>query len=155
MTTPEPQPAAPPPSPPFQFTLRTLLLLFVVLGSSLDVFGAWGILVFAVVVGLAILVHQAESYAPLRYLILTVIGLALVILLMPRFSPNAIERAGYRTAHCGVKLKCIAEALQQYHKDHGSYPPAYIADKTGKPMHSCARSCCLISNTAPCTGPTT
>ena len=48
MTSIEPQPAAPPPSPRFQFTLRTLLLLFVVLGSSLAVFGAWGIVVFVV-----------------------------------------------------------------------------------------------------------
>ena len=49
----EPQPAPPPPRPPFQFSLRTLLLLFVVLGSSLAVFGAWGIVVFGLVVGLA------------------------------------------------------------------------------------------------------
>ncbi len=34
----EPQSALPPPRPPFQFTLRTLLLLFVVLGLSLAVF---------------------------------------------------------------------------------------------------------------------
>ena len=42
----EPQPTPPPPGPPFQFSLRRLLLLFVVLGSSLAVFGAWGIVVF-------------------------------------------------------------------------------------------------------------
>ena len=52
MTTPEPQPDAPPPQ--FQFTLRTLLLLFVVLGSSLAVFRAWGIVVFGLVVELAV-----------------------------------------------------------------------------------------------------
>ena len=46
MSEPETQPATPPPSPPFQFSLRTLLLLFVVLGSSLGVFGAWGVVVF-------------------------------------------------------------------------------------------------------------
>ena len=48
----EPQTTSLPPPPRFQFTLRTLLLLFMVLGSSLGVFGAWGIVVFAVVVGL-------------------------------------------------------------------------------------------------------
>ena len=69
MTEPEPQPAAPPPSPPFQFSLRTLLLLFVVLGSSLAVFGAWGIVVFGLVVGLAIYVHQAESLSSLMHLV--------------------------------------------------------------------------------------
>ena len=46
MTDPAPQPAVQPPRPPFQFTLRTLLLLFVVLGSSLAVFGVWGIVGF-------------------------------------------------------------------------------------------------------------
>jgi hypothetical protein len=41
MTSIEPQPSTPPPSPPIQFSLRMLLLLCVVLGSSLAVFGAW------------------------------------------------------------------------------------------------------------------
>jgi len=54
VTSIEPQPTSPPPRPRFQFGLRTLLLLFVVLGSSLVVFGAWGVVVFGVVVGLAI-----------------------------------------------------------------------------------------------------
>ena len=54
MTAVEPQPTVPPPSPLFQFSLRTLLLLFVVLGSSMAVFGAWGIVVFLVVVVLGI-----------------------------------------------------------------------------------------------------
>ena len=30
----------------------------------------------------------------------------------------------------------IGFALQCYHQDHGSFPPAYITDKAGKPMHS-------------------
>ena len=61
MSITEPQPAEPKPGRrPFQFTLRTLLLLFVVLGSSLAVFGAWGIAVFGLVVGLAIYVHEVE-----------------------------------------------------------------------------------------------
>ena len=53
MTAPESQPAAPLPRPPFQFRLRTLLLLCVVLGSSLAVFGVGGILVFILVLLLA------------------------------------------------------------------------------------------------------
>jgi len=52
MREPELQPVVPPELPPFQFSLRTLLLLFVVLGSSLAVFGAWGIVVLALTVGL-------------------------------------------------------------------------------------------------------
>ena len=62
MTTPEPQSAAPEiERPKFQFTLRTLLLLFVVLGSSLGVYGAWGIVVFGLVVGLTVCMNHLES----------------------------------------------------------------------------------------------
>ena len=74
MTEPEPHPSPPPP-PPFQFILRTLLLLFVVLGSSLAVFGAWGIVVFGLVVGLAIYLHQVESLWSMTQLALVVLCL--------------------------------------------------------------------------------
>ena len=60
MTDPEPHPTPLPPCPPFQFTLRTLLLLFVVLGSSLAVFGAWGLAVFGLVVGLAVYLRRNQ-----------------------------------------------------------------------------------------------
>lgn len=33
-------------------------------------------------------------------------------------------------------LEKIAAALNQYHDDHGSFPPAYFADEAGKPAHS-------------------
>ena len=66
----EPQPTSLPPTPPFQFTLRTLLLMFVVLGSSLAVFGGWGIVVFGLVVGLAIYLYRAKSYRLLILLLL-------------------------------------------------------------------------------------
>ena len=69
------EPTSPPPPRPFQFSLRTLLLLFVVLGSSLAVFGVWGIVVFGLVVGLAIYVQQVESLSSLAYLALTQHGL--------------------------------------------------------------------------------
>ena len=65
MSEPESQPATPPPNPPFQFRLRTLLLLFVVLGSSLAVFGAWGIVVFALATGLAVFLRHVESLSSL------------------------------------------------------------------------------------------
>ncbi len=53
MSATEPQPAAPEPERPgLQYSLTTLLLLFVVLGSSLAVFGVGGIVVFALTVGL-------------------------------------------------------------------------------------------------------
>ncbi len=135
MTVPQPQPAVPPPQRPrFQFSLRTLLLLFVLLGSSLAVFGAWGIVVFGLVVGLAVYVHNVESPSSLAYLVLLVLCLMCLIgLLLPDFeSPH---QAG-RRAQCASNLYQIAAALNAYHQANGRFPPAYIADKSGKPMHS-------------------
>lgn len=37
---------------------------------------------------------------------------------------------------CSNNLKQIAAAMQQYETTYGCFPPAYIADKNGKPMHS-------------------
>ena len=43
--------------------------------------------------------------------------------------------AAYKT-QSGSNLEQIAQALEQYHVKHGSYPPAITTDKNGKPMHS-------------------
>jgi prepilin-type processing-associated H-X9-DG protein len=134
MSTEDPQPAVPPPTPPFQFTLRTLLLLFVVLGSSLAVFGAWGIVVFAAVVGLAVYLHEVESLPSLMQLILVLVCLmGLLSLLMPGIET---ARESSRRVTCANNLKQIEVALQVYHDANGCFPPAYTTDKTGKPMHS-------------------
>jgi hypothetical protein len=37
---------------------------------------------------------------------------------------------------CAEKLQRIGKALQAYHKEHGTYPPAYLADDEGTPQHS-------------------
>ena len=135
MTSIEPHPTPPPPPPPFQFRLRTLLLLCVVLGSSLAVFGAWGIVVFGLVVGLAIYVHEAESLRPLMNFVVIVLlvgGLISLWLQMPRVGSHEPSPRG----KCYWNLCQIAEALQAYHKVNGCFPPAYIADADGKPMHS-------------------
>jgi hypothetical protein len=131
MIAPEPQPAAPEPErPASQFTLTTLLLLFVVLASSLAVFGAWGIVVFALAVGLAIYLHQGW---PLGYLALIVLFLVCLGLLMP--AVQSAREAAPR-AQCANNLQQISLALLNYEAVNGCFPPAYIADKNGKPMHS-------------------
>jgi prepilin-type processing-associated H-X9-DG protein len=110
-----------------QFRLSTLLLLFVVLGSSLAVFGGGGIVVFVVIVLLAVsIVRPAWLLALLGFLLL-------LCLLLPAVS--RAREAAYR-AQCMNQLKQIALALHNYRQANGCFPPAYIADKNGKPMHS-------------------
>ena len=135
MIVPEPRPADPEPRPPFQFTLRTLLLLFVVLGSSLAVFGGWGIVVSALVVGLAIYIRYVQSLpSPGQCFLLLVVLLGALLALLTPVVETARESS--LRLQCAVNLKQIAAALLAYHQAHGSFPPAYIADKSGKPMHS-------------------
>ncbi len=45
-------------------------------------------------------------------------------------------RESVRSTQCSNNLREIALALNAYHDAHGTYPPAYLADTKGKPMHS-------------------
>lgn len=57
----------------------------------------------------------------------------LVILLLP--SMQATRTPSNRLV-CANMLKQIAVALQTYHDAHGTFPPAFVADDEGKPVHS-------------------
>lgn len=56
-----------------------------------------------------------------------------VALLLPAVQ---VAREAARSANCASNLKNIGLALHNYHNDHGTFPPAYIADENGRPMHS-------------------
>lgn len=60
-------------------------------------------------------------------------GGILLALLLP--AVQAAREAARRT-QCANNLKMIGIALHNYHDVHGSFPPAYIPDENGRPMHS-------------------
>ncbi len=45
-------------------------------------------------------------------------------------------RAIAHRATCTTNLRSISLALRAYHDRHGEYPPPYLVDTNGKPMHS-------------------
>jgi prepilin-type processing-associated H-X9-DG protein len=45
-------------------------------------------------------------------------------------------REAARRMQCSNNLKQVGIAMQSYHAAYGSFPPAYIADANGQPMHS-------------------
>jgi len=59
----------------------------------------------------------------------------LVFLILPFGRGRGVRSAALRNS-CRNNLRQIGLALEQYVKDHGSYPPAYTVNANGKPLHS-------------------
>jgi hypothetical protein len=108
--------------------LYALLLVLVVFGSSLAVFGEWGIFVtIAVLLVAAIL--QRKGPQLLVWLLLVIL---LLILLLPAvYSRRESSRRGW----CMNNLHNIALALSSYENRHKCFPLACIKDNEGRPMH--------------------
>lgn len=52
-------------------------------------------------------------------------------------SPGCVDLSEYtRQNVCRHNLKHIMFALHNYHERNGCFPPAYVADESGRPMHS-------------------
>lgn len=66
--------------------------------------------------------------------------LIIAILIVGGFLTLVLPRTGdpisRRRQACINNLQNIGRALQQYRDLHGSFPPAYLADAQGRPMHS-------------------
>lgn len=65
----------------------------------------------------------------------TVIG-ELLLLAVLLFHPMEQSRGDARAAQCRNNLKEIALALKYYHDKYGAFPPVFVPDADGRPMHS-------------------
>lgn len=54
---------------------------------------------------------------------------------VPLFNYKPKESIRWRMA-CQANASRLANAFFEYYKEHGSYPPAFVADRSGSPMHS-------------------
>lgn len=76
---------------------------------------------------------EDSKFNPIPYVVSCGIILLLIALLIPS---NMGPREAAPRSQCRNNLKVIGLALHNYHEDYGSFPPAYVADDNGRPMHS-------------------
>ncbi len=66
-----------------------------------------------------------------------ILPIAISCLLWTLIQPAVSKpREAARRSQCASNLRHIALALRAYHDHHGCFPPAYLADASGKPIHS-------------------
>ena len=115
-----------------QFRLIHLFYAIALVGSTLGTFGSEAIVLAAVILAFWTYVFSRRSRP--RGLLEACILLPLLFCLLTMHLP--VDRHSRRRSSCNNNLKNVALALQAYHDVYGEFPPAYIADENGKPMHS-------------------
>ena len=116
-----------------RFSLQSILLSFVVVWSSMAAFGMMGILLGLFLVALTTCIRKRIANRAVYY-VLTFWGVAVLIWAgLPDRPPSS--RSQQRTFCCRM-MRQVAQVLSAYHDEHGSFPPACVADADGKPMHS-------------------
>jgi prepilin-type processing-associated H-X9-DG protein len=124
-----------PPPRPLQFGLKTMLAIttaFAALFAAGSWFGVQGALAFLLLAALLALLF-APRMALGDKIVLGVLLFLLAGCLWPAFQE---PRGPSRRSQCWNNLKQIGLALQNYADVYRCFPPAYLTDQNGKPMHS-------------------
>ncbi len=118
----------------FQFRLRTIFLVFVVVWCAMAACGAaGGIIVAATLVAVAMVLQGKRSG------VVTAAEVPAPVRARRQSVPLAFLRRRFRAqpqCHLHNNLKCLALSLHEYHQQYGCFPPAYVADSSGKAAHS-------------------
>ena len=77
--------------------------------------------------------RQVTTMASHRVIAAVIFFCILGVALWPVTTPNGVAT---RSGQCRNSLKQIAVALHNYHDDFGAFPPAFVANSAGKPLHS-------------------
>lgn len=84
--------------------------------------------------GLTQVATSTPKRAPSIWTVVTVIAISIGLTAYSRYMSSLGEAS--RRSSCRNNLKQIDLALHNYHDVYGSFPPAYVADEAGRPMHS-------------------
>ena len=81
------------------------------------------------------LTKKKRGFRLVELVVVIAILFILVAMLIPMVGRGGSREAA-RRIHCLNTMRQIALAAHNYESDNGHFPPAYIADEHGKPMHS-------------------
>jgi len=81
-------------------------------------------------------VSRGISVAMIVFIVCAVVVVVAMLLAALLLSALEVARETARNAMCSNNMRRIGIAMQSYQVSYGSFPPAYVADETGKPMHS-------------------
>ncbi len=117
-----------------RFRLRTILWVFALYASAAATFGfAMEALLTLFVCGVWWILLTPSKHKIAEVSITAAFLFAVLAFLLPASQYSRIPSV---RNSCLNNLKNITLALENYAVDHGSYPPAYLVDEDGKPMHS-------------------
>jgi prepilin-type processing-associated H-X9-DG protein len=125
---------------PIQFSLFSVLLITALVAVCLGAFMNWGVasglIVSFIVVASATSVWLAKD----KYSAVSILGIILVLsgpflfdILRKLSRPRDF---GNHTVQCQLNMSNMAKALQLYHRDYGSFPPAFTVDENDNRLHS-------------------
>jgi prepilin-type processing-associated H-X9-DG protein len=114
-----------------QYTLRDLMLVFVLLASALGVFGTWGILVAALLLAIIIVIQCTNKYR-WRVLFASPFCMSLIVLTYFHSKPEPIN-TGYS---CSDNIRWMAVGLINYDDVYKKLPLAYLMDTNGNRTRS-------------------
>jgi prepilin-type processing-associated H-X9-DG protein len=118
---------------PFQFRIRDVLIVTTL--AALFVGGVsqqnpWLIIGFAIASFASLMLVWGVSWGH------GAMGLIVLTAASCMLMPQDEGRVAARRIQCGNQIHSIGLALANYHDIHDTFPPAYIADASGKPIHS-------------------
>jgi uncharacterized protein DUF1559 len=122
--------------PTYQFGLRTLFVLplFVVVYFALaHLFGVCLAAALTIPVALFVACFSERTH---RWAVRLLVGYLVLGVFVALLLPAGHHSGPARRSQCSNNLKQIGVALHNYHDTYGSFPPAYIADGEGRPVHS-------------------
>jgi len=122
---------------PFRWIILLLALAAVV--SAVLAFGGLGVVLTAILFVVVFRARNTRLFGTMAADAILILFVGLLFIGVPWLFVQLVlnkDPEFYNRRFCHDNLQQIMIALGDYHQAYGCFPPAYVADKSGRPMHS-------------------